>query len=467
MYEKSKWLTLSDSQIEQIHEAALSYIERYGFVIQHKELLSKAKVRGATVDDARGQVRMSRTLCTELMSQVPSRYTVSNILGDSWEIGGSSQHGLAIVTDPWIVDYQTKEPRRPCLEDIRRHTMIADQLDVVMGVSRMDFPVTDFSGPTSSLHSLEAHLLHHSKHYLVMVPDLAGFDQWCDILRILSRDKDISRLATSAIAVGSPLLFNELNGELLIRSLANGFAILPTICPMAGSTAPYSLVGTLLQSHIEVLIVALLTQVVRPGSAVAYHAGLSVTDMRNGNDLYYTMDKVLWKTATVQLGKAVNMPVGAECGGTMTYRYDQQSGAEGMLFMLAAISSGANIVSGFGSCYNAIGMSAEMMVIHSAYLNAAKHLTKGIRTDSLQQAVESLERVGPGGQFLDDDLTMERLRSDEFFNNPAFDFSGGHGDSIPMIERAHEKVEQLVSNYQSRVPHDIQERLQRYFYDLY
>ena len=99
-----------------------------------------------------------------------------------------------------------------------------------------------------------------------------------------------------------------------------------------------------------------------------YVSGLSVTDLRNGADLYYTLDKVLWKNAAVQLGLAENMPVGAECGGTLTHRYDPQSGAEGMLFMLAAHASGAHRIAGFGSCHNAVGMSAEMMVIQQAYL---------------------------------------------------------------------------------------------------
>jgi hypothetical protein len=124
---------------------------------------------------------------------------------------------------------------------------------------------------------------------------------------------------------------------------------------MAGSTAPYSIAGTLLQAHIEVLMLAAMTQILKPGHPVIYATGLSVTDLQTGADLYYTMDKVLWKIGAVQLGRAENMPTWAECGGAMTYRYDPQCGAEGMLFMLAAHASGADMISGFGSCHNAMG----------------------------------------------------------------------------------------------------------------
>jgi hypothetical protein len=48
-----------------------------------------------------------------------------------------------------------------------------------------------------------------------------------------------------------------------------------------------------------------------------------------------------------------------------------------------------------------------------------------------------------------------------------FDLSGGHGTGLPMLEHAHERVEQLVAGYKSRVPGDIQEALQRHFGELY
>ena len=252
-----------------------------------------------------------------------------------------------------------------------------------------------------------------------------------------------------------------------MRSVQHGFAIVPTVCPMAGSTAPYSLAGTLLQSHIEVLMIALMAQVLRPTHPVEYVSGLSVTDLRSGADLYYTLDKVLWKNAAVQLGLAEHMPVGAECGGTLTPRYDLQSGAEGMLFMLAAHASGAHRIAGFGSCHNAVGMSAEMMVVQHAYLRAARHLTRGIRTDEPLLGTASLERVGPGGQFLDDELTFDLMRADEFFRDDVFDLHGACGNSQSLLERANERVEQLVSDYESRVPGDVQEGLRRYFAELY
>ena len=81
---------------------------------------------------------------------------------------------------------------------------------------------------------------------------------------------------------------------------------------------------------------------------------------------------------------------------------------------LAAQNTGANILAGLGSCYNANGMSSEMMVIQAEWLKAAKYLSRGIRTDYFDEGIESIKEQGPGGNFLMDDLTLKLLRSDEF-----------------------------------------------------
>lgn len=467
MHSPGVWNVLSETQIERMRSAAFAFMEDTGFVFQHPVLLRKARAAGAKVDEASGRVRLDRALTRELIAQAPARYAIRNLLGREWEVGGPAGHATAIVTDPWVIDYASGRPRRPCLEDLRRHTIVAQRLDCVTTISRMDYPVTDFADGTSSLRALEAHLLNHAKHYCVMPTSLESFEQWIGISRVLARGGDIRGLATAGVAVASPLTLNPMNAEILLRAVETGCIAYSTVCPMAGSTAPYSLAGCLLQAHIEALLIVVAAQLLRPGAPVLYGTGLSLTDLRDGHDLYYTLDKVLWKIGGGQLGNAEHLPVLGECGGSMTYRYDQQSGAEGMLFMLAALASGSHVLSGIGSCHNAIGMSAEMMVIQDAYLKAARFLGRGINTDDVHLALPSLRRAGPGDMFLDDDLTIELMRSDEFFSSDIFDYSGGRPQGRSLLERAHSRVEELVAGFTSPVPGEVQESLRAHFRRLY
>jgi len=380
-------------------------------------------------------------------------------------VGDDRQWGLAITNDPWIIDYQTQQPRRPCTEDVQRNTVIAQSLDRILGASCMDFPMIDVPGPHSSLRSLEVHLLHHAKHNFVLATSAESLQRWLRIGRILTRGGNLqgSRLFTVGVAALTPLTVTEMNVQFMRIACEHDFPIVPTVCPTAGMTSPYTLAGTLALGHAEILFLLALTQMHRPGHPFLYAFGPAVGNMQSGACLYYTLDKVLWKLAAVQLGKSYGLPVAAECGGTMVHRFDQQSGAEGMLFMLAAVTSGADVLAGFGSTHNAVGHSTEMMLIQDAYLEASQFLHRGINTDAAHLAVESAVRVGPSGQYLTDEVTLEHLRGDEFFGHEIFDHTGDSAQSRSMLERAHERVRTLADGFRSPVPQDIQEGLRRYF----
>lgn len=460
---------LSEGQIARLRAATESILEEVGLRVQHDGLLRLAEAAGARVEDATGVVRFPAALLRELLAQAPDAYAVAGVDGINHMIGGDSRGCLAIVTDPWIIDYETDQPRQPRLGDLRRHTAIAQKLPTVVATSLMDFPLTDVPEPISSLRAMEEWALGNDKHFYNMATDMARYRHYLALAEILFDGRDPGGAAMT-VAVGSlsPLACSNLNAEFLLDACSRGFPAVPTVCPIAGMTSPYTLAGTLLQGNVEVVGLAALTQAARRGNPYLYAFGPSVGHMRSTHDMYYTLDKVLWKVASVQLGRAYGMPVVAECGGSMTYRYDQQNGAEGMLFMLAALGSGAHLLAGIGSTHNAVGMSAEMMLVHTAWLAAARYLQRGIRIDEERLGVESIERAGPGGNFLLDELTLRFLRSDEFFSHELFDHSGGSDPDAPsMLARAHERAERIAAEAHSPHSEAVQEKLRRYFADEY
>lgn len=458
---------LTGDQVSCINEAAEKVLEQTGFCVQHDGLLHRAEQAGAQVDSASGRVRMPSTFLRERLALVPRTYPIRNVLGETFEVGAGKPGIFAITNDPWVIDFDTQQPRRPRGEDVRRNTMVAQQNEDVVCMSCMDFPIEECADQTSSWRALEIHLNHHAKHYAVLAASPETLHEWLKILTILNRDADLdgSGLMTCGVAVLSPLTLTQLNGELLLEATARRFAVLPTICPMAGTTSPYSLASTLVIAHAENLFMAALTQMVREGSPFQYAMGPSVSHMRSAHDLYYTLDKVLWKAAGVQLAKSRGIPCTAECGGTMAAPHDIQSGAESMLFMTSAFASGADILAGLGSCFNANGISAEMMVVQRAWLDAARFLRKGIDTQDTLLAIENIAEAGPGAHFLTDALTLELCRGGEFFANDLFAYGEERGTT--MLQRAHDRVEQMVASHQSPVPGDIRERLAKYFTDYY
>lgn len=456
---------LNQNQIESIKKETERVLEKTGCRIFDAGIRKKCRQAGAIVEDENELVRFPGPLLRELLAKLPSSFTLADRRGRPIFVDSKHMYCHAIVIDPWIIDYETQKPRRPVLQDMRKHTIIAQKLDNVAAISRMDFPVEDVEEPISSMRALEEHLLYHEKHIYIFAASLESYKQWLEIGEILleGRKVDGSGYMSAAVGVVSPLTVSPFNCAILQDAASRNFMIIPTICPMAGTTGPYSITGMVLLGNIENIMVAALTQILNPGNPFLYSYGPSVANMRSGYDMYYTLDKIPWKVAAAQMAQSYQIPVAVECGGTMSYRYDMQAGAEGMLFMLSAVSTGANFINGIGSCYNAIGMSAEMMLVHQAWLKAAGFLMREFRTDDLGQLAETIMKTGPGGNYLIDGTTLRNLRSGEFFSSDLFDMSGGFDESVPLIERAHKKVQEMVSDVRSPLPKKVQEEINRYF----
>jgi trimethylamine--corrinoid protein Co-methyltransferase len=455
---------LNPAEIEKLHEATLDILEEPGITISHSRMLEKMAQAGAKVDAVNARVRFPRAMVDELLQQAPSVARLTGLNGIVLEAGGDNRYYTSLILDPYVIDFE-KGPRRPLLEDVRRHTILGESLKQVSGMMRMQYPVADLSGADCYLKTMEVFLCHTAKHVMVYADSVKNAWEWIGAGEILAGSAGLKStpLMSMAVAITSPLTLHSINAELLEIALAYNLPILPTVCPMAGTTSPYTVAGTMLQANVETLVPVIVAQALKPGHPVFYMIGPSATDLRSGHDLYYKAEKMLFKTMASQMGRYYNLPIGGETAGTMTWRYDPQNGAEGILYLLASMAGGQNLFGGLGSCHNANGMSAEQIILQCGMLDMAEYAARGVSLGDSELGVESIRSAGPGGNFLTDDLTIKHLRDDQFFRTPYFDFAGGYRESDGAVAMAHETVGQIVAAYKPAVPESIQEDLRRYF----
>ena len=175
---------LSDGEIEQIRDRTEEVLETVGLRVEHPVLRRMPRGRRgggragrAGALPAAAAARAAGKRAVELRPPQPGRQGRGGWRGE--------QYAHAIVTDPWIVDYETQKPRRPCLDDVRRHTVIAQKLDPISSISLMDFPVTDVPEPNSCLRAFEEHVLHHDKHIYIYATNEERYEDWLNVVRIL------------------------------------------------------------------------------------------------------------------------------------------------------------------------------------------------------------------------------------------------------------------------------------------
>jgi trimethylamine--corrinoid protein Co-methyltransferase len=455
---------LDDAEVERLHRNTLDLFENPGVKIGHAAVLRKLAAAGARVDEGNALVRFPREMVEELRRQAPSVVMMTGLNGKVLEVGNGNRYYSSLILDPYVIDYD-RGPRRPVLEDVRRHTILGDSLDRVSGMMRMQYPVEDVPEPFCYLKSMEVFLRHCTKHIAIYPSDTKNARQWIGAGEILAGGKGLKRepLMSLAIAVTSPLTLHEANVQLLEIALEYNLPLISTVCPMAGSTSPYTVAGTMLIANAEALLPVIVSQALKPGHLALYGIGPSVMDMRSGHDLYYKAEKTLFKLMAAQMGKYYNLPISGETAGTMTWRYDPQNGAEGMAYLLASVAGGQNFFGGLGSCHNANGMSAEQILLQCGMVDQAEYLVRGVSLSEHELGLESIRAAGAGGHYMTDDLTIEYLRSRQFFTTSHFDYTGGYQESKGAVAQAHELAESIVNNHRPAVPESLQQELERYF----
>jgi trimethylamine:corrinoid methyltransferase-like protein len=465
---------LSQNEIEQIHQNTLRIFETTGFKVYHPETLSKFKKLGALVDEQSSTIKLPAKLVKELWKTAPSNIPLGGINGKTLQAGGDNVYYTSLILDPYIVDWDDGI-RLPNLADVKKNTIIGESLDSVSIMMRMQNPVTDIPGSDSYYRTMETFLSNMTKHISAYPDNEQNCRDWINAVQIIAESSNRSAqeppLLSIAMAVLSPLAVNGANIEIMKMAMDNGFPILATVCPMAGSTSPYSIAGTFLQANIEALIPILIAQVYKPGFPVFYGVGPSVTNMQTGKDLYYRSEKMLFKIMANQMSTFYGLPSSGEAGGSLTHLPDMQNGAESISFLMASHAWKQNIIGGLGSFGNANGMSSEQIIMQCGLIDMAKYLSKGVDFTGEKSGVASIEKTGPGGNFLMDDLTLSLLRdTEEFFQTPYMDLTGESSDPKPsksMLDIAHQKVIDIQDAYIPRVPGTVLENIKRFFYDKY
>ena len=452
---------LSQEKVALIKAKIEQTLWQIGLRVEMQEVRDMCAAAGAQIRGDR--VHFPADVLQRLMSLAPKSYEIRSPYGESWTIGGGQQHMAGIVIDPWIND--PAGVRRPCMDDLLTNLALMDHYKEIVMVSRMDFPVTDYEGDISSYKALEQFFLNYGKHISAYCTSLESLREYFEIGQTLLGDQPLkdSKIMTVAVATLSPLAVTEINCRLMLEAAKYNFPIVPTTCPMAGTTSPYTMIGTFIQGMAEVVGLCAVLQAVNPGNPYLMAYGPSVASLADCHDMYYTMEKPVWKLAAAEVTAAYGLPFIAECGGNTPYGFDMQAGAESMIQMLSGVGCGADVIAGVGSCYNANGLSAENIVIGMCLKRASDFMTRGMELDQLDESMESMEAQKDSGHFLLDDLTLDNMRSGEFFDDDTLNMFGEFKEAPSMLERAQSIIAKVKGSYTSPVPADAQTRIRDYF----
>jgi trimethylamine--corrinoid protein Co-methyltransferase len=241
--------------------------------------------------------------------------------------------------------------------------------------------------------------------------------------------------------------------------------------PKAGTTGPITLSGTLALHNAQILAGIVLTQLVNPGTPIAYGGISGPADLRTGNILYGAPELSKATAAIAQLADYYNLP--SRSGGSLTDAHlpDIQAGVESTLALLTAAQSGIHLISyTCGMMGSFLSLNFEKFLIDEELCGKVKNLMAPITITSEEIDLKNIEEVGIGGNYLTTKQTFERCRTEFFSPNlmvsQSYD-AWKEGGMKRLEDKASGLIEKRLQSYEKPIiDKEVEQSLQKYVAEM-
>lgn len=416
-WQGGQYRPLAERDVIRIHEAALRVLEETGVRIGLEEARNIFRKRGALTD---GEiVKIPPALVEEAVSVAPRQFLMAGreerhdlILGDKRVHMGT---GGAALT---VLDLETGAARPGALRDVAGIARLCDALENVHFYLRPCIP-RDIPPEVMDINQFYAALANTTKNVMAAAQSPANARDIIEMAAMIAggRESLIKRPFISFVTswMISPLHFADETTRVLMEVVANRIPVALSAAPMAGSTSPVTLAGTLVQVHAEQLSGIALTQLAHPGAPVLYGAIPSLADMKWMTYLGGGVEFGLMNAAVSQLAQHIGVPNYNSAGLTDAKIPDVQAGYEKAFSLCLCALAGANFIHhAAGMLESMKAVAYEQYVIDDDIIGMALRLLRGIRVDEETLGLDAIREAGPAGNYLASPHTVRFMRREYF-----------------------------------------------------
>ncbi len=405
---------LTHAEVERLHTATLAVIEKTGVRFPSKRALEIWAANGANVDWDTSIVKAPGHLIEAALKKAPPAYTLA-ARDPSQDLPLDGNH-VFLGTDGCgveVIDLYSGERRRTKLQDVADIAKVADYQEEIgfhwVAVSAQDKPAH-----TRGLHELKAVWDHSTKHVQTEsvyseAEALAAIEMAAAVAG--GREQLRKRPVLSLMQCTAPPLGHD--GGSLEAALIGAEAGVPvgfmTMASML-TTGPATLAGNLVVGNAEVVAATALIQMAYPGAPVFYAAAQTASDPRSGAYTGGGPEDFLFGAATNVLSDYYNIPLSMGSFATGAKQPNWQAGVDNSLSTFMACIVMSDMLLGAGFLHGSrIWSYAEMLMDCEIYSIVHKML-QGIVVDDETLALDVINTVGPGGNFLKQKHTLRHMR---------------------------------------------------------
>ena len=444
---------LSQDQVETIIDTALGVLATQGMRFLEpsgRDLLAKA---GAQVD---GEiVRFDPDFVRESVAQAPAEFGLrARNPEHNLTIGGAHTVFTSVGGPAFCSDLDNG--RRPGnYAEMCDYLKLVQSLNIIHQEGGGAFEAMDL--PAQTRH-LDLYLAQHRLLDKNAQAYALGRERTIDAIEMaciaLGADRDELADHPAVLAIintNSPMQLDTPMTEAVLELAGAGQACCITPFTLAGSMSPATLAGTLMQQTAEVLAVATLAQVVRPGAPIMYGSFASNVDMQSGSPALGTPEYTKAAQASGQIARRLGLPFRSS-NTTVSNCVDAQAAFESQMSLWGSVMGHANLVNhAAGWLEGGLTASFEKLIVDAEMLQMIAEYLRPIDVNDDELAVDAIAEVGPGGHHFGTAHTLERYEHAFYApllsNRQNFE-SWQDAGSQDIAMRANQTWKQLLNEYQ-------------------
>ncbi|MBM4236539.1 MAG: hypothetical protein FJ152_08740 [Firmicutes bacterium] len=445
---------ISDDQIKLVHEKALYILEHTGVKFESEEALKILQDHGATADLDKHIAKITPKMVDDAIKKTPSGFNLYNREGElAAELSGNRSHfdpGSSVIK---FMESDGTTVRSTTSDDLVQISRVNDALENIrlQSTAVVCYDVPKLIGDSYRLYLC---LKNSPKAVITGAFSVAGIKHMHEILAAAVGGYDQLRekpLAIFDICPSQPLKWTHISAENIIDCARNNLPQELISVPMPGAATPITLAGSLIVHTAETLSGIVLAQCANPGAPMVYGGAPVQFDMRFSTTPMSAVEATMISAAYAQMGKYFGLPTHTYAALSDSKLVDMQAGAETAMSGTIAQLAGINVISGAGALDFINTFSLEKLVIDNDLCGMILRAQRGIEFSEETMAVDLIEKLGPGGTYLETDLTMKFFKSEPYMPSKVIDRQDRknweEAGSRTIFERARDKVKDIKENH--------------------
>ncbi len=455
---------LSQDQVEQLHLATVEVLERTGVQLTHPRALELLHGAGARVDGDR--VRIPAWMVEDAVRQAPPRVVLGNRDGRRTVFleGDKSWFGPSLDCIDYL-DPITDQRRRFVSDDCRITATVADALPNytwVMTIGMADDVPADLADRIIAKQVFT----YTEKPLVFCCKDVGSVQDVYEMALLVAGGEDRFRQAPTCVHYSepiSPLLYYEPAVEKILFCAERGIPLINFPAPQAGSTAPATAAGEIVQGSAESLSGLVLAQLANPGAPFIYGAFATVMDMRTTVFSYGAPEMSLMVAALAQMAQRYELPFFGTAGCSDAKFPDAQAAAEAAFSCLASALVGANLIHDSGWLdHGSVASPGHMVLVHEI-LEMVGQFMPGIAVNDETLALDVIDEIGPGGHYLEHEHTYAHFRDvwySDLFDRTIQQEWVAQGER-EFAERLRQRTRQVMEHEPAPLPDEVLAEMER------